>query len=230
MEQRHIWQYFQRQAPTAFDYSTLRLDYLCRLLQPGSTVLNVGVGGAILERLANARGVRVVTADPDAPSLIRCATDSDGVAARIEALPFRDAAFDAVVASEVLEHLADDVLYPGLGEVARVLRPGGRFIGTVPAEEALEESLTVCPSCGHRFHRWGHVQSFSAQRVGEVLSPHFVVKRLVNYAFMAKGHSTLWVRALGAVRNMLVQAGVLTRERKWVFVAVPGAARANRAA
>lgn len=220
MEQRYIWQYFQRQAPGSFDNSTLRLDYLCRLLRPGSRVLNVGVGGAILERLASARGVRVVTVDPDPPSLGRCAGYSSGVAGHIQALPFRDGAFDAVVASEVLEHLTDEVLRPGLGEVARVLRPGGRFIGTVPAEESLDEGLTVCPSCGHRFHRWGHVQSFSARRLAELLAPRFSVAKLANYAFMAKPRSTPWLRALGALRNALVQAGILTRERKWVFVAV----------
>ena len=220
MEQRQIWQFFQRQAPGSFDNSTVRLDYLCRLLRPGSTVLNVGVGGAILERLASARGVRVVTIDPDAPSLARCAGYSSGVAGNIQALPFRDAAFDAVVASEVLEHLADEILHPGLGEVARVLRPGGRFIGTVPADEALDLGLTVCPSCGHQFHRWGHVQSFSAQRLAEVLSTCFTVKTLANHAFMAKSRSTLWIRALGALRNVLVQAGILTRERILVFVAV----------
>lgn len=221
MDQRQIWQFFQRQAPASFDNSTLRLDYLCRLLRPGSSVLNVGVGGAILERLACARGVRVVTIDPDAPSLVRCASYAIGVAGYIQALPFRDAAFDAVVASEVLEHLTDEVLQPGLGEVARVLRPGGRFIGTVPAEESLGEGLTVCPSCGHHFHRWGHVQSFSAKRLAQILSARFTVQTLANYAFMAKPRSTPFIRAFGAVRNLLVQAGILTRERKWVFVAVP---------
>jgi SAM-dependent methyltransferase len=228
MEQRHIWQHFQRHAPESFDGSTLRLDYLCRLLPDGGTVLNVGIGGAIFERLAAARGVRLVTIDPDSFSLRRCAGYSSGVAGRIEALPFREHAFDAVVASEVLEHLPDEVLHPGLGEVARVLRPGGRFIGTVPAEESLEQGLTVCPGCGHRFHRWGHVQSFSAKRLAEVLSTCFAVTRLANYAFMAKPRSTPWIRALGAVRNVLVQAGILTRERTWVFVAVAGVTRAKK--
>ncbi|MGE5639486.1 MAG: class I SAM-dependent methyltransferase [Clostridia bacterium] len=220
MEQSQIWRYFQQHAPGTFDNSTPRLDYVCRLLRRGSTILNVGIGGAILERLASARGMRVVTIDPDPPSLLRCAGHSSGVAGRIDALPFAPGSFDAVVASEVLEHLGDEVLRPGLGEIARVLRPGGRFIGTVPAEEPLEDGLTVCPDCGHRFHRWGHVQSFSARRLNELLSASFAVDRLTNYAFMAKPRSTAWTRALGAVRNALVQSGILTRERKWVFVAV----------
>lgn len=228
MEQSQIWQYFQRQAPASFDHSAPRLDYLCRLLSAGSTVLNVGVGGAILERMADERGVRVVTIDPDPLSLARCAGYSSGVAGHLQALPFRNGAFDAVVASEVLEHLTDEVLHAGLGEVARVLRPGGRFIGTVPAEESLEEGVTVCPSCGHQFHRWGHVQSFSRTRLAHLLSSHFALNKLWNYAFMAKPRSTPWTRAFGAFRNALVQAGVFMRERKWVFIGVAGKGRAAR--
>ncbi len=46
--------------------------------------------------------------------------------ARGEALPFRDASFDAVVCCLVIEH-ADDV-DAVLAEVARVLEPGGQFL------------------------------------------------------------------------------------------------------
>ena len=43
-------------------------------------------------------------------------------------LPFEDAAFDVVVTSHVLKHLDDESLLTGFREVARVLRPGGRFL------------------------------------------------------------------------------------------------------
>ena len=46
-------------------------------------------------------------------------------------LPFADGTFDAVVTSEVLEHIQDDV--SAIAELARVLRPGGTFACTVPA-------------------------------------------------------------------------------------------------
>jgi SAM-dependent methyltransferase len=48
------------------------------------------------------------------------------------ALPFPDDTFDVVITSEVLEHIQDDVA--AIGEMVRVLRPGGRFAATVPAQ------------------------------------------------------------------------------------------------
>jgi SAM-dependent methyltransferase len=46
------------------------------------------------------------------------------------ALPFADAAFDAVICSEVLEHVSDDAAI--VEELTRVLRPGGTLILGTP--------------------------------------------------------------------------------------------------
>lgn len=43
-------------------------------------------------------------------------------------LPFDDARFDVVLTSHVIKHLDDDALMRAFREVARVLRPGGRFL------------------------------------------------------------------------------------------------------
>ena len=43
-------------------------------------------------------------------------------------LPFGDGAFDVVLTSHVLKHLDDEALLASFREVARVLRPGGRFL------------------------------------------------------------------------------------------------------
>ena len=43
-------------------------------------------------------------------------------------LPFADASFDVALSSHVIKHLDDDALALSFGEVARVLRPGGRFL------------------------------------------------------------------------------------------------------
>lgn len=56
---------------------------------------------------------------------------SDGVCGSALALPFADGTFDVVSAFDVIEHCdPEDV---ALAEVRRVLRPGGRFVMSVPA-------------------------------------------------------------------------------------------------
>lgn len=64
-------------------------------------------------------------AEADGP-VMGAAVQGDGAR-----LPFGDAAFDRVIASEVLEHVPDD--QAACAELARVLKPGGRLAVTVPA-------------------------------------------------------------------------------------------------
>lgn len=62
-----------------------------------------------------------------------------------DALPFRDAAFDAVVCLDVLEHVPDEAGV--IAEVWRVLRPGGAFILSVPHRGLLAclDSINLLP-------------------------------------------------------------------------------------
>jgi len=48
------------------------------------------------------------------------------------AMPYRTGSFGTVLSNSVLEHIPE--LTPVLAEAARVLRPGGRFIATVPSD------------------------------------------------------------------------------------------------
>lgn len=54
-----------------------------------------------------------------------------GVCASALALPFGDGTFDVVGAFDVLEHCEPEA--QAVGEIVRVLRPGGRFLMSVPA-------------------------------------------------------------------------------------------------
>ena len=64
-------------------------------------------------------------------------------------LPFRENSFDVVMASDVLEHIEQD--REAVSEIARVLRPGGAAIISVPAHQWLfsEHDTTL-----HHFRRY----------------------------------------------------------------------------
>jgi SAM-dependent methyltransferase len=79
----------------------------------------------------------VVGIEPD-PAAVRLARERGGAQycrASGTQLPFGQGAFDVVVASDVLEHIEDDLA--AVSEIARVLRPGGATIISVPAHQWL---------------------------------------------------------------------------------------------
>jgi SAM-dependent methyltransferase len=61
----------------------------------------------------------------------------DAHIADIADLPFEEGEFDAVMCNNVLYHLVDRD--GAIAELARVLRPGGRFVGIYPFEDHLVE-------------------------------------------------------------------------------------------
>jgi SAM-dependent methyltransferase len=88
----------------------------------GARALDAGTGGGAVPEALAAAGARPLAVDLDdhrRPDL-RGATF---VLARAERLPFRNDAFDLVVSSNVLEHVADAKAL--VQELARVCRPGG---------------------------------------------------------------------------------------------------------
>lgn len=98
----------------------------------GKKVLDVGCrDGTLTQHYAS--GNEVVGVDVDRVALAACAAQL-GIETHwcdvTAGLPFADGAFDVVVCGEILEH----VPYPPLvlAEIARVLRPGGLLVGSVP--------------------------------------------------------------------------------------------------
>jgi SAM-dependent methyltransferase len=107
---------------------------------PGKRVLDLGCRTGALTH-AYASGNEVVGVDVDREALDEAATlGIETVWADVEEpLPFDDAAFDVVVAAELLEHLRrPDGL---VAEIARVLRPGGTIAGSVPNAYRLKNRL-----------------------------------------------------------------------------------------
>ena len=124
----------------------LTVDYDILGLHAGDRLLDVGCGFGRHSYEALRRGATVVATDYSLPELVdvdrivagmRAGRElPDGVPAGscnadVTRLPYPDGVFDRVIASEVLEHIDDDVA--ALAELVRVLRPGGTLAATVPA-------------------------------------------------------------------------------------------------
>ena len=100
----------------------------------GATALDVGCGpGPLTAELVAVLGAeRVAAADPSEPFARACRERLPGVRVEVaaaEALPFGDGEFDAALAQLVVNFMAD--ARAGVGEMARVVRPGGTVAAAV---------------------------------------------------------------------------------------------------
>ncbi len=104
--------------------------------RPGDQVLDVGCGNGYFTRVmagAVAPGGTAVGVDPSASSIARArqvtragnCTFSLGIA---EDLDMEDGSVDVVVSSLMLHHLPEELRARAIGEMHRVLRPGGRLL------------------------------------------------------------------------------------------------------
>ena len=223
MAQDRIWEHFQNEGAESFQQSAGRLRFLANKIPRGSRVLDVGVGSGVFESLALERGLDIHCLDPSERS-IRALQLKHGLGEQAQVgysqdMPFANDTFDFVVMSEVLEHLSDQVVTDTGAEVHRVLVPGGRMLGTVPSRERLDDQQVICPCCGDRFHRWGHLQSFSPERVRDMFSRGFVVEHVHERPFESFQHLNWKGKTFAAVRLLLSRLGMRSRQDRIWFVA-----------
>ncbi len=189
MNQEKIWHYHQNkeESVSVFKGSVKRYQFIAQNVPVHSKVLNIGVGNGGLEKILACRN-DVYCIDPDQETINtikkQLGLGDKAVCGYSQSIPYEDNFFDIIIMTEVLEHLEDTCLYDTIDEVYRVLRSGGKFIGTVPADEQLEQQEVICPKCGEIFHRWGHEQSFDKEKLYNTLNNRFDVIKIQRKSFV----------------------------------------------
>lgn len=102
-------------------------------LPPGSRVLDAGAGEAPYRELFAHCDYKT----SDWSNSVHENAQAADIVASLESLPLPDGSFDAVLNTQVLEHVADP--FAVVAELARVLTPGGRLFLTVPLVNELHE-------------------------------------------------------------------------------------------
>ena len=138
-------------------------------LQPGEKLLDSGCGSGWLAALAQRAGARVWAMDI-APAGVSAARERFPDAGFFQVgdgyhLPFAAASFDALVLSEVVEHLED--IEAAFAEVRRVLRPGGRVLVSVPYRETILQHL--CIHCNQFTPANAHLHRFDEKKLADYL-------------------------------------------------------------
>jgi SAM-dependent methyltransferase len=181
----------------------LTVDYDKLGLRAGDLLLDLGCGYGRHGYEAYRRGARVVACDMSTPelgevrALFRAMADAgeappdslaDCVAGDATKLPYPDNTFDNIIASEVMEHIPDDV--GALDELFRVLKPGGTLAVTIPAW--LPEK--ICWAITDEYHApksvGGHVRIYTEAEMRRKMRGSGLRPRGAHHAHAL--HSAYW--------------------------------------
>jgi SAM-dependent methyltransferase len=160
---------------------------------PGLRVLDLGCRtGALTQHYAEGNTVVGVDVDRSALEQATARLGIDTVWADVEEeLPFPDESFDVVVAGELLEHLADTAAV--VAHVRRVLRPGGRFVGSVPNAFRLKSRLRFAAG-RHPETDATHLQLFTPSALASLLGDFEDVELRFAVGRYVRWHARLMAR------------------------------------
>ena len=175
-----------------FDFNRININ-------PEGTMLDLGCGEGrhifgVMEKFPD---LKCIGLDPHIESLDKAFeglkflesisnTKTSFLSGSAYSLPFCDDSFDLVVCSEVLEHLHD--YKDAIKEINRVLKPGGQFLASVPAE--FPEKICWLLSEAYQNQPGGHLRIFKKNELIKEVAEH-------NFSFESSQrfhsiHSAYW--------------------------------------
>lgn len=193
-------------------------------LPADAVILDLGPGSGVNLDLLEGRG-RLVTLDLSQRSLATCRElgSPDLVQGDATRLPFGDSSVDLVCALDVLEHLDADEL--ALAEIARVLKPEGHLLLSVPALQALWGRQDILAQHVRRYSpsvlrdrvraaglEWEHRTFFNTWLFPPILAVRLAMRPLLSRG--EQGGSDLGLRLPRFVEQSLFR--IFASEGAWV--------------
>ena len=170
------------------EYEEQIVPLVVNRLKDAGRVLDLGTGEGQIARALQSAGANVIGVDPFPGQIAVAAKRGGGAAYGVAAatgLPVANSSVDAVVACLVFEHI--DEVDAAIAEVARVLRPGGRFLFL------LNHPLLQTPNSGwiddqvldppEQYWRLGDylIEAVTMEEVGKDIFVKFIHRPLSRY-------------------------------------------------
>ena len=140
-----------------FQRSVLAYHHAAKLVE--GDILEVGTGMGYGVEVIAPKATRFISIDKDLPEQINQLANVEYYDMEVPPIEFENCSFDAVVSFQVIEHIDEDIDF--VREVARVLRPDGKFVVSTPNAPM---SLTRNP--------W-HIREYNADELRNLLECYF---------------------------------------------------------
>lgn len=187
----------------------------------GKRCLDLGSDNGVVSLILRQQGGSWASGDLTAETVeaIRSLVQTDVHLVTEASLPFPNAEFDLVVVADMIEHVEREAGF--VGEIARVLKPGGRLIVNTPqARNTLLRRLRL--ALGQTDEKHGHVRpGYTRDSLADLLRPAFDPGETRTYTkAFSEAIDTVMQFALeslgkkGSKKGVVVTGGDLNRHAK----------------
>ena len=147
-------------------YDEERVDMIMDIIPADvRSVLDAGVGGGyIFRRLKERKGLISFGFDISL-EMLKKSKDGRVCACDIKKIPFKDRAFDLVVAADIIEHIDMDAFDESISELARVAKD--YILINSPYKDAVNWPVSLCDKCKREFNIYGHMRSVDMKLIRE---------------------------------------------------------------
>lgn len=154
-----------------------------RIPEKAELILDVGCGNGWVANHFLKKGKKVISMDISTQNPTRVLKENPSenhaaIIADVFHLPFKKNSMDAIIASEIMEHVYDPRLF--VQKLFEVLKPGGKLIIITPYNEKIEYNL--CVHCNKPTPRNAHLHSFNENNIASFIPKEWADYKSENFS------------------------------------------------